>query len=129
MTIGYLFKCYLYTKKNGDMKVFHKEVRHLFKISTKYFRRVAKRMGYERFFVNVSYSSGLTDINGNRIFENDIVSVENVKYVVEWNFDNASFCLRNKECERPDYDIWGLCDVKMEILGNIYENENLIKKI
>ena len=73
-------------------------------------------------------STSLKDKNGKLIYEGDIVSIEGDTYTIVWSEDNAGFVARCRTPNHPEYDIYGFCDVEMEILGNIYENPEKINK-
>ena len=71
--------------------------------------------------------TGLTDKNGVKIFEGDILTNhQNKKGLIV--FDEGKFCIETK---RPNNTVWfmpldkGFLKNK-EIIGNIYENKNLI---
>lgn len=76
---------------------------------------------------------GLHDKNGKEIYEGDILSFyhnsEKFICVVEWNNEVGAWCIRLK------YEVYvgirplgeWLCDFKMEIIGNIYDNKQLLE--
>ena len=75
-------------------------------------------------------STGLKDKNGKEIFEGDIVDYKGRKAVVKWHGSYASFIyrfvdeLQNRNTEwKPLY----LAYMKCEIIGNIYENRELLE--
>ena len=72
-------------------------------------------------------STSLKDKNGKLIYEGYIVSIEGDTYTIEWSEDNAGFVARCRTPNHPDYDIYGFCDVEMEILGNIHENPEILE--
>ena len=77
----------------------------------------------------VGQFTGLTDKNGTKIFEGDIVQHDfgadqiGVQYaVVEYDTKYASFMIK------PIYD-WMFCDKNdCEVIGNIHDNPELLKK-
>nr|DAP03230.1 MAG TPA: YopX protein [Caudoviricetes sp.] len=75
-------------------------------------------------------STGLFDKNGKEIFEKDILDYNGRKVIVKWHGSYASFIyefvdeLKNRTTEwRPLY----LSYYKFEIIGNIYENPELLE--
>jgi uncharacterized phage protein (TIGR01671 family) len=72
--------------------------------------------------------TGLKDKNGKEIYEGDIIKDKDKKvYKVEWDYNYAGFA---PFCEQifsaPDtYSEWNLGEI--EIIGNIYENKELLK--
>lgn len=78
----------------------------------------------------ISQFTGLEDKNGKRIFEGDIVKETNVDeedniFEVVWD----EFHLGFKACTENDmWDMWEDDEVHTyEVIGNIYENSNLLK--
>ena len=75
-------------------------------------------------------STGLVDKNGKEIFEGDILDYKGRKALVRWHGSYASFIyrfvdeLQNRNTEwKPLY----LAYMKCEIIGNIYENPELLE--
>lgn len=80
--------------------------------------------------VNLMQSTGLFDKNGKEIFERDIVDYKGRKAVVKWHGSYASFIyefvdeLQNRTTGwQPLY----LSYYHFEIIGNIYENPELLE--
>ncbi len=70
---------------------------------------------------------GVDDKNGKEIYEKDIVLIdgEDEYFVVEWGVDTARFVM-NSETLTVDFDnYWGY---QIEVIGNVYENADLLKE-
>ncbi|MFU0723088.1 YopX family protein [Streptococcus sp. IMAU11622] len=81
--------------------------------------------------VKLMQSTGLKDKNGKEIFEGDILDYKGRKALVRWHGSYASFIyrfvdeLQNRKTEwKPLY----LAYMKCEIIGNIYENPELLEE-
>lgn len=71
---------------------------------------------------------GVDDKNGKEIYEKDIVLIdgEDEYFVVEWGVDTARFVM-NSETLTVDFDnYWGY---QIEVIGNVYENADLLKEV
>jgi hypothetical protein len=69
---------------------------------------------------------GLKDVAGKEIYEGDIISMENASAQVV--YDPPAFILDYSHNESEWCDDWDLSDChRMEIIGNIYENPELLK--
>lgn len=80
--------------------------------------------------ITLMQSTGLFDRNGKEIFEGDILDYKGRKALVRWHGSYASFIyrfvdeLQNRNTEwKPLY----LAYMKCEIIGNIYENQELLE--
>ena len=77
---------------------------------------------------------GILDRYGNLIFESDIVKINGGhEYEVIWDQNNARWMLISAKREGDEFGVYthsiinGLVYTKPEVIGNIYENINLLK--
>ena len=71
--------------------------------------------------------TGLKDKNNEEIYEGDIVTLHNGKYKVIFNIKEARFVLRDDEFE-SEIPFTNNNNERMKIVGNIYENPELLKE-
>lgn len=78
-------------------------------------------------------STGLTDKNGKEIFEGDILSIEtdeeNVRVEVSWDSKHALFVFESKKYNEKEAlgELFEGNPYPFKIIGNIYENPELVK--
>lgn len=70
--------------------------------------------------------TGLTDKNGEKIWENDILELldEDGYFVCEWEEDTARFVMNGDEIIVDFDNYWGY---QVEVIGNIFDNEELLE--
>lgn len=75
----------------------------------------------------VGQYTGVTDENGNKIFEGDIVwdNYEEERGIVQWDNDTVRFIIT---CSTFTVDFGSVCGEELEIVGNVYDNAELIKE-
>lgn len=77
----------------------------------------------------VGQFTGLFDKNGKEIYEEDIIKGFDIIIEVWYSEDRACFIAEMKEPQNCMVDILGGYDTgRMEIIGNIYDNPDLIKE-
>ena len=77
----------------------------------------------------VGQYTGLTDKNGTRIFEGDIIRYENEKFVVKYIDNFATFDLRspcNMARYKPPLQL-SMSEKFYTVIGNIHDNPELLK--
>ena len=80
--------------------------------------------------IELMQSTGLKDKNGKEIFEGDVVDYKGRKAIIKWHGSYASFIYRfvdelNKRSAEW-YPLY-LAYLKCEVIGNIYENPELLE--
>lgn len=70
--------------------------------------------------------TGLTDKNGEKICENDILELldEDGYFVCEWEEDTARFIMNGDEIIVDFDNYWGY---QVEVIGNIFDNPELLE--
>lgn len=74
-------------------------------------------------------STGFRDKNGKEIFEGDILNYKGKKALVTWHGSYASFIYRfvgESQKRNPEWDPLYLAYMKCEIVGNIWEDGELL---
>lgn len=79
----------------------------------------------------VGQCTGLKDKNGKLIFEGDILRFvnddgETSNYEVYWSNDEAGWCIK-KEDAFDAMDCWNETRESFEVIGNIYDNPELLE--
>ena len=72
--------------------------------------------------------TGLKDMWEKEIYEGDIVTLHNSRYKVIFNMEQAIFVLRDDKFEM-EIPFTNNNNERMEIIGNIYENPELMEEV
>ncbi|MDU5804105.1 MAG: YopX family protein [Fusobacterium periodonticum] len=72
--------------------------------------------------------TGLKNKNNKEIYEGDIVTLHNSRYKVIFNMEQARFVLRDDKFEM-EIPFTNNNNERMEIIGNIYENPELMEEV
>lgn len=79
--------------------------------------------------------TGLTDNNGNKIWENDIIEVKNKKHhfisQIEWDDCSKGFMFQDSKtswCGLDAFTSGGIYRFGCEVIGNIFDNADLVKE-
>ncbi|MBY9081220.1 hypothetical protein KIH86_24030 [Paenibacillus sp. HN-1] len=78
----------------------------------------------------VGQYTGLKDKNGREAHHKDIVEFEDLMYVIEWDEVDTGFYLAHHACRNDpesEYHLLGNCIRECEVIGNIYENPELLE--
>lgn len=80
----------------------------------------------------VGQYTGLKDKNGKKIYEGDVIEIEysdNSKHLCEVKWDNEGKCFIFDHIKKEDdFDVfYGWFEDQLEVIGNIYDNPELIK--
>ena len=81
-------------------------------------------------FYSIMQSTGLRDKNNKDIFEGDVVDYKGRKALVRWHGSYASFIFRfvdELQKRNAEWKPLYLAYMKFEIVGNIYENPELLE--
>ena len=81
-------------------------------------------------YKRIMLSTCLLDKNGQEIFEGDVVDYKGRKAVIKWHGSYASFIYRfidESQTGKPKWNPLYLAYMRCEIIGNIYENPELLE--
>jgi uncharacterized phage protein (TIGR01671 family) len=87
-------------------------------------------------YVELMQYTGLEDRNGKEIYEGDVGEGEHATYLIQWNVEKAQYQAKivktksvlSKNCSFP---LWQYIEndggCRIEIIGNVYENPELLE--
>ena len=97
-------------------------------------RAVNQMINEEDYFYDLMQYTGLKDRNGTDIYEGDILSTDLSRPYLVVEFRNGAFMYQCQDNGKDYYDIMMPIDVEhnqdkfAEIIGNIYENPELLER-
>lgn len=83
-----------------------------------------KAFAYEIGKATICQYTGLTDKNGNKIWENDVIQRKDIKALGKVEYIEDSFCLNDVDDGKQYIEgMWN----KFEVIGNIFDNSELLE--
>ena len=97
---------------------------------------IVENWGFSRIYDNSDFIlmqfTGLKDKNGKEIYEGDIIICRDGKFVIEYEDRFAQFIMTNKKLVRDAEQLYeqdaDTCMRSIEVIGNIYENPELLEE-
>jgi uncharacterized phage protein (TIGR01671 family) len=93
---------------------------------------IGERLHSEKHIVDeitIGQYTGLKDKNGKEIYEGDVLKdLGHDRYYWITSFNNGSFIGIQSNCQTWNVNLYTLCKYPLEIIGNIYENPELLQE-
>lgn len=81
---------------------------------------------YDKDRYDIMQCTGLKDRNGKLIYEGDVLQENWHKYILEWA--NGAYVIKDIKRGTSYMFTSGMCIHKSEVIGNIYENKELLNE-
>lgn len=88
---------------------------------------IGRIVTYEVLPTTVGQFTGLTDKNGNKIFEGDILESDSERFVVDWDDEFSGFYLTNVNPRYQGVAMFANVADDGYIIGNVHDNPEMLK--